>query len=127
MTSLRGGLFPSPGRENIATLRGNPCFAIQKPAYRIALLASLFSAPVCAQTVSAAVDGQAGQAAAAGTPESVETITVTGSRVISDVANSPTPMTVVSTDQLLTTTPTDHRGRLEQAADFPEQRRRAVT
>src|SRR5215469_12857205 len=31
----------------------------------IALLASLFSAPVCAQTVSAALDGQAAQAAAA--------------------------------------------------------------
>jgi iron complex outermembrane receptor protein len=73
----------------------------------IALLASLFSAPVCAQTVSAAVDGQAGQAAAAGTPESVETITVTGSRVITDIANSPTPVTAVSTDQLLTTTPTN--------------------
>jgi outer membrane receptor protein involved in Fe transport len=73
----------------------------------IALLASLFSAPVCAQTVTAAVDGQAGQAAAAGTQQSVETITVTGSRVISDIANSPTPITAVSSGQLLDTTPTD--------------------
>ncbi len=32
---------------------------------------------------------------------------VTGSRVISDVANSPTPITAVNTDQLLTTTPTN--------------------
>ena len=55
-------------------------------------------------------------------PQGVETVTVTGSRVISDIANSPTPITAVSTEQLLTTTPTNHRGRLEQAADFPEQR-----
>ncbi len=69
----------------------------------IALLASLFSAPVCAQTVSAAssASGQDTQTA------SVEQVTVTGSRVISDVANSPTPVTAVSTDELLTTTPTN--------------------
>ena len=35
----------------------------------------------------------------------VETIVVTGSRVISDIANSPTPLTVVTTEQLLATTP----------------------
>ena len=57
--------------------------------------------------MTAAVDGQAGQAAAAGTQQSVETITVTGSRVISDIANSPTPITAVSSGQLLDTTPTD--------------------
>ncbi|HEY2008483.1 MAG TPA: TonB-dependent receptor [Rhizomicrobium sp.] len=74
----------------------------------LALLASLFSAPVCAQTVSAAVDGQAGQAAAADTQTaSVEQVTVTGSRVITDIAQSPTPITAVSTQQLLTTTPTN--------------------
>jgi outer membrane receptor protein involved in Fe transport len=65
----------------------------------IALLAGLFSWPACAQPASAL--------AAGGTPESVESVVVTGSRVISDVANSPTPLTVVSTDQLLTTTPTN--------------------
>src|SRR5262249_29903792 len=63
----------------------------------LALLASLFSAPVCAQQVA-----QAG-----GTQEATETVTVTGSRVISDIANSPTPITAVSTAQLLTTTPTN--------------------
>jgi outer membrane receptor protein involved in Fe transport len=36
----------------------------------------------------------------------VETVTVTGSRVISDAANSPTPLTVVSTDDLKAMTPT---------------------
>jgi len=36
----------------------------------------------------------------------VETVTVTGSRVISDAANSPTPLTVVSTDDLKAMAPT---------------------
>src|SRR4051812_1177804 len=63
----------------------------------LALLASLFSAPVCAQAQPAPARGQA--------PESTETVVVTGSRVISDIANSPTPITAVSTEQLLTTTP----------------------
>ena len=36
----------------------------------------------------------------------VETVTVTGSRVISDAANSPTPLTVVNTDDLKAMTPT---------------------
>jgi iron complex outermembrane receptor protein len=38
---------------------------------------------------------------------SVESVVVTGSRVISDAANSPTPLTIVSTADLLATTPTD--------------------
>ncbi len=63
----------------------------------IALLASLFSVPVCVPQASAQ---------AVGTQEgSVESVTVTGSRVISDIANSPTPITAVSTEQLLATTP----------------------
>jgi outer membrane receptor protein involved in Fe transport len=40
-------------------------------------------------------------------PGGAETVVVTGSRVISDVANSPTPVTIVSTQQLLTTTPSN--------------------
>ncbi|HEU4551002.1 MAG TPA: TonB-dependent receptor [Rhizomicrobium sp.] len=67
----------------------------------IALLAGLFSWPACAQP--AAQPSAGGQ----GAPQGVETVVVTGSRVISDVANSPTPLTVVSTQQLLTTTPTN--------------------
>src|SRR5258706_14615370 len=63
----------------------------------LALLASLFSAPVCAQQASAQAAGAQGG--------SVESVTVTGSRVISDIANSPTPITAVSTEQLLATTP----------------------
>src|SRR5258706_15417113 len=64
----------------------------------LALLASLFSYPACAQPAS----GQVAQGTQGG---SVESVTVTGSRVISDIANSPTPITAVSTEQLLTTTP----------------------
>ncbi|HKU54755.1 MAG TPA: TonB-dependent receptor [Rhizomicrobium sp.] len=63
----------------------------------IALLAGLFSYPACAQPASAG----------GGQEASVETVTVTGSRVISDIANSPTPITAVSAQQLLTTTPSN--------------------
>ncbi|HKU63517.1 MAG TPA: TonB-dependent receptor [Rhizomicrobium sp.] len=65
----------------------------------LALIVSFFSYPVCAQPAGAGGPG--------GQEGPVETITVTGSRVISDVANSPTPITAVSTEQLLTTTPSD--------------------
>ena len=37
----------------------------------------------------------------------VEQVTVTGSRVISDIANSPTPVTIISAQDLQATTPTD--------------------
>lgn len=63
----------------------------------IALLASLFSVPVCAQQAFAQ----------AGTQEATENVVVTGSRVITDIANSPTPVTAVDTQQLLTTTPSN--------------------
>ena len=39
--------------------------------------------------------------------ESVEQVTVTGSRIISDITLSPTPLTVVSAEQLQATTPTN--------------------
>jgi len=41
------------------------------------------------------------------TNKDVESVVVTGSRVISDAANSPTPLTIVSTADLLATTPTN--------------------
>ena len=37
--------------------------------------------------------------------ESTETVVVTGSRVITDITTSPTPITAVSTDQLAATSP----------------------
>src|SRR3954467_893855 len=44
--------------------------------------------------------------AQAGAP-ATEAVVVTGSRVISDAANSPTPLTIVSAEQLRATTPTN--------------------
>jgi outer membrane receptor protein involved in Fe transport len=58
-------------------------------------------------TALMATSGAAYAQAAAPASAAVETVVVTGSRVISDAANSPTPLTVVSTEQLLTTTPSD--------------------
>jgi len=53
---------------------------------------------VCSQGAWAQSAAPAGQ---------VEQVVVTGSRVISDIANSPTPLTVVSVEQLQATTPTN--------------------
>ncbi len=50
--------------------------------------------------------GQAVAGTAAGAPPT-ESVTVTGSRVISDIANSPTPVTIVTAAQLQATTPSD--------------------
>ncbi len=58
---------------------------------------------------------QAQQSAA----NTIEDVVVTGSRVISDAANSPTPLTIISADDLKATTPDRHPRRLEQAADLP--------
>src|ERR1044071_3045554 len=68
------------------------------PVSVLPLLASLFSVPVCVQQASAQP---------AGTQESTESVVVPGSRVISDIANSPTPVTAVNTQQLLSTTPSN--------------------
>jgi iron complex outermembrane receptor protein len=48
----------------------------------------------------------AAMAQASNGADKVESVTVTGSRVISDAANSPTPLTIVSTADLAATTPT---------------------
>src|SRR6201991_3143255 len=56
----------------------------------IALLASLSSWPAYAQSAS----------------ESTESVVVTGSRVISNIANSPTPLTAISNEELSQMTPT---------------------
>ena len=58
----------------------------------------------CGAAIVALPHAAVAQTAAA---TSVESVTVTGSRVISDAANSPTPLTIVSTADLLATTPTD--------------------
>src|SRR5476651_1685691 len=48
----------------------------------------------------------------------VESVTVTGSRVISDITLSPTPLTTVTADQLQATTPTDIPDALNKLPDF---------
>ena len=50
--------------------------------------------------------------------EATEQVVVTGSRVITDVANSPTPVTTVSTEQLLDTTPTNLSDALNKLPVF---------
>src|SRR6478736_4301860 len=59
---------------------------------------------MCAASVVALTTGAAH---AQQTAQNTETVTVTGSRIISDISLSPTPITAVTADQLLSTTPTD--------------------
>src|ERR1700722_19345853 len=48
----------------------------------------------------------------------VEEVTVTGSMIISDAANSPTPLTVISADQIDATTPSDLSDGLNKLPQF---------
>jgi outer membrane cobalamin receptor len=80
----------------------------------IALLASLFSTSVCAQTAPASGGGQGPQDSG----EAVESVVVTGSRVITDAANSPTPVVAVSQNELLATTPTTIADALNKLPQF---------
>ena len=85
------------------------------PKYSVSVLAMLLGtttlfgvSQVQAQPVSSsAADAQ-----------NVESVVVTGSRVITDIANSPTPITAVSTEQLLTTTPTNIADALNKLPIF---------
>ena len=61
---------------------------------------------VLRRAVMAAPVEQAPAQQGGGAASAVETVVVTGSRVISDAANSPTPLTIVSTADLKATTPT---------------------
>ena len=78
---------------------------------RINKLALMCAASVVALTAGARAQQDASNAA----PEQV---TVTGSRVISDITLSPTPLTVVTADQLQATTPTDIPDALNKLPDF---------
>ena len=68
---------------------------------------------MCAGSVVALAAGARAQQA-----ENVEAVTVTGSRVISDITLSPTPLTVVTTEQLQATTPTTIPDALNKLPDF---------
>src|SRR3954466_5398558 len=72
-------------------------------------LALLCAASVVALTAGARAQQQA---------NNVESVTVTGSRVISDITMSPTPLTVVTADQLQATTPTNIPDGLIKLPDF---------
>src|SRR4051812_34201913 len=69
---------------------------------------------MCAASVVALTAGARAQQGAA----NVESVTVTGSRVISDITLSPTPITVVTSEQLLATTPTTIPDALNKLPDF---------
>src|SRR4051812_40089233 len=71
--------------------------------------ALMCAASVLAMTAAAHAQQQA---------NNVESVTVTGSRVISDSTLSPTPLTVVSSEQLLATTPTNIPDGLNKLPDF---------
>jgi iron complex outermembrane receptor protein len=73
--------------------------------------ALMCAASVLALTVGARAQQQANNA-------NVEQVTVTGSRVISDITLSPTPLTVVTTEQLQANTPTDIPDALNKLPDF---------
>src|SRR5437868_818999 len=68
---------------------------------------------MCAASVVALTAGARAQQ-----QQGVEAVTVTGSRVISDITLSPTPITVVATDQLATTTPSTIPDALNKLPDF---------
>ncbi len=67
---------------------------------------------MCAASVVALTAGARAQ------EPSTETVTVTGSRVISDITLSPTPITVVTSEQLQSTTPTTIPDALNKLPDF---------
>lgn len=72
--------------------------------------ALMCAASVVALTASAHAQQQANA--------NVEQVTVTGSRLISDITLSPTPLTTITADQLQTTTPTDIPDALNKLPDF---------
>jgi iron complex outermembrane receptor protein len=72
-----------------------------------------------AQAPAASAPAESAPAASApAATEGLEPIVVTGSRVISDAANSPTPLTLVTAEQLEATTPTDIADGLNKLPEF---------
>src|SRR5450432_1130562 len=69
---------------------------------------------MCAASVVALTAGARAQTVA----QNTEAVTVTGSRVISDISLSPTPLTVVTAEQLQATTPTNIPDALNKLPDF---------
>ena len=61
----------------------------------------------CGATICALASSAIAQSAGGANSAATENVTVTGSRIIQDGAQSPTPLTVVSSQQLLETTPSN--------------------
>ena len=77
------------------------------PALCLVLGFSIWQQPAIAQTPAASAP-----------TDSIEEIQVTGSRIITDGTQSPTPLTVVSADQLLSTTPSNLADALNKLPQF---------
>ncbi len=72
---------------------------------------------MCAASALALTTAARAQSIAANTV-APEQVTVTGSRIISDITQSPTPLTVVTAEQLQATSPTDIPDALNKLPDF---------
>src|SRR5580700_6048972 len=79
---------------------------------KLQLLRSVTLASASVMAMSAAAFAQTDAQA------TVETVVVTGSRVITDIASSPTPVTEVTAEQLLTTTPSNVSDALNKLPVF---------
>ncbi len=95
--TAQGAISISRQKRRCDTEEKTSCFAIQNPPYRYLHCSPAFSARRYAPS----------RARQGAQDVATETVVVTGSRVITDIANSPTPITAVNTEQLLTTTPSD--------------------
>jgi outer membrane receptor protein involved in Fe transport len=104
--SAQGAVSISPRKKGCDTEGETMNRDLKSSVSILALFAGLFSWPACAQTDTTA---------AAATPE---TVVVTGSRVITEITNSPTPITAVSQEQLLATTPSDASDALNKLPVF---------
>ncbi|HWY62467.1 MAG TPA: TonB-dependent receptor [Rhizomicrobium sp.] len=77
---------------------------LRGPASALRFLKSASSAAALAAAISLAAAGGARAQAAS---DNIETVVVTGSRVISDAAKAPTPLTIISAAEIQATTPTN--------------------
>lgn len=93
---------------------------------RMALLASISACAICSAAQAQAQDGTSPASASKSNDAKSEDIIVTGSRIVSNGNNLPTPVTVVGTEALLTTTPTNVPDALKKLPSFALSRGTAV-
>jgi iron complex outermembrane recepter protein len=107
-------LFGAASVFALATTTFAQTLAVGAPAAS----ASAASTPTASATTANTTTASGPTASAPAADESLEAVVVTGSRVISDIANSPTPITTVTAEQLALTTPTDIADALNKLPDF---------